>query len=172
MDEGEERVLVDARHRRLQDVAADDLDLGKDVVAQDVVEQLDVLVALDAQVVRDGEELALRLLRDQVEQQPRRVDDAELRVGFHLGDGGGDLVAEDAVVVGDVDDVAAGRLRQHELPVAVAADVGGVTQRADRQAIGVGGDRLGGGVGRAVVGDHQLEREREVGQLHDQALEE
>jgi hypothetical protein len=36
--------------------------------------------------VRNGEELALRLLRDQVEQQPRRVDHAELRVGFHLGD--------------------------------------------------------------------------------------
>jgi hypothetical protein len=46
-----------------------------------------------------------------------------------------------------------------------------VAQGADRQAIGVGGDRLGGGVGRGVVRDHQLEREREIGQLRDQALE-
>ena len=50
--EGEEGVLVDARHQTLQGVAPGDVDLGKDVVAQNVVQQLRVIVALDQQIVR------------------------------------------------------------------------------------------------------------------------
>jgi hypothetical protein len=76
--ESEERVLVDARHRRLEGAAADDLDLGEDMVAQDVVEQLAVAVAFDAQIARHAVELADLLLRHQVEQQPGRIHDGEL----------------------------------------------------------------------------------------------
>ena len=92
-------MLVDARHQALQCVAAGDVDLGKNVMAQHVVQQLAVLVALDAQVVRHVVELPLFLLRHQVVELPRRKDDGDAGVGLHACDRLRHLFAEQAVVV-------------------------------------------------------------------------
>ena len=163
--EGIEGVFIDARHQALQRVAAGDVHLGEDVVAQDVAEQLALLAALDAQVVRHGVELAQFLLRHQVEQQPRRERDDDRRVGLHAGYGCLDLLAEDAIVVRQIDDVAAGGLRHHELHIGEAADVLGVADVADRQLRLEALDHGARRVGRGVVGDHDLERVGKAAEL-------
>jgi hypothetical protein len=149
--EGVEGLLVDARHQSLHRLAPRDVDLGKDVVAQKMVEQLGMGVALDPQIVRDVVEETLLLLPDQVEQFPRRVDDGDARVFLHPRDRLRHLRAEDAVVVGQVDDVATARLHHDVLDVGGAADVLVVPQVADRQTPGEIAHDPGGRVGRGVV---------------------
>ncbi len=138
---------------------------------EDVAEQLGVLAALDAQVARHLVELALRLLRDQVVEHPRRIGDGDARVGFHRRHRLGQRIAEDAVVVGQVHHEAAARLRHREHHVRVAADRLRVPDRADRQPVEEARHHRRRVVGAGVVRDHQLVRMRKRRHLHDQALE-